>query len=281
MIQALVIVIALAGQVQPNASISGKDLDDSERLVLQKYYLKTASEYSIDLGAKRDRKLSLHQQPILTYLNAVTAYMSYGQLFVWTLDNRPEAVGILWSRRYGNDRYAIHSFHSLSLDPLRAERNGAVFWSPKEAGIKPIEIPDAPTPAEKPQLRLAQMRSLAREFGFTTHQGTTSRTPRLIPQPVYRFVSDDGPEDGALFMWVDDWDPELLMFIEVRKTSSVPKWHVGFARLSNLTLSVQYKGKSLWEFTPNVAEPPLGGPNLPYYSVHNVERIPMHEDTPN
>jgi hypothetical protein len=72
--------------------------------------------------------------------------------------------------------------HSLSREPLTATRNGKLFWSPKEPGIKPVPIPGA------------------------------------------------------------DWDPELLMLIEVRPTKTGIRCHAGFARFTNLPVSARHKG---------------------------------------
>ena len=130
--------------------------------------------------------------------------MTHGELFVWTLNGRPEACGIIWSKRYGNVRSAIHSFHSLSLAPLQAVRHDSVFWSPKRSGIEPIEVIGAPEPAERPQLRLAQMRSMSRDFTASNHNGTLSRNLRMNPQTIFRFGTNEREHEGAMFIWFDD-----------------------------------------------------------------------------
>ena len=42
------------------------------------------------------------------------------------------------------------------------------------------------------------------------------------PQPVFRFEKPNAERDGAVFVGFEDWDPELLMLIEVRGRKTVP-----------------------------------------------------------
>jgi hypothetical protein len=57
-----------------------------------------------------------------------------------------------------------HSFHSLALEPLSAERGDAPAWSIDVPGIRLEKIAHAPAPAKAAALRLTQMRELVRAF---------------------------------------------------------------------------------------------------------------------
>jgi hypothetical protein len=144
-------------------------------------------------------------------------------MFVWTRDGRPEVLGAIWSRQPNDQRYVIHEMHSLALEPLTATRNGSVFWSPSGPGIEPFPIPGAPEPAATPALRLAQMRTLSREFSAFTVRGTLERQLQFRSQPVFRFDEPSVQRDGAVFVGFEDWDPELLMLIEIRATENGPR----------------------------------------------------------
>jgi hypothetical protein len=240
----------------------------------QKYYRRTAAEYIMEQGKDRPARLKLRPEPVLTYANPAGGGRSHGEMFVWTRDGRPEILGAIWSRQRGEERYVIHEMHSLSLEPLTATRNGNLFWSPKEPGIKPFLIPGAPEPAMTPALRLVQMRSLVREFSASTIRGTVERPLQFRPQPVFRFENPTAERDGAIFVGFEDFDPELLMLIEVRATPNGPRWHAGFARFTNLPVSARHKDAQVWSFQASPAEGITGGFDKRYYAVFGVDLLP-------
>jgi hypothetical protein len=105
------------------------------------------------------------------------------------------------------------------------------------------------------------------------------RQLRLLPQPIYRFEPSDGTQrNGGLFLWLEDWDPELLMLIETAGTSDGPKWHVGFAGFTNLPVTARYKEAQIWRFQPSDSEPSQGGREHRYISVHGVELLPAQRE---
>jgi hypothetical protein len=89
---------------------------------------------------------------------------------------------------------------------------------------------------------MAQMRNLAREFSAWTIRGTVERQLQFRPQPAFRFEDRSAERDGAVFVGFEDWDPELLILIEVRATRNGPRWHAAFARFTNLPVSARHKG---------------------------------------
>ncbi|HEY3964151.1 MAG TPA: hypothetical protein VGM05_06315 [Planctomycetaceae bacterium] len=240
----------------------------------QKYYRSVAAEYDMEQGKEPPTRLKLQPEPVLSYANPGGNGRGHGAMFVWTREGRPEILGAIWSRQPGDQRYVIHEMHSLSLEPLTATRNDKTFWSPTGPGIEPYLIPSAPEPAATPALRLAQMRSLAREFSATTVRGTVERQLQFRPQPVYRFEKPSAQRDGAVFVGFEDWDPELLMLIETRTTQNSSRWHVGFARFTNLPVSARHKDVRIWSFKESADEGPMGGFDKRFYAVHGVDSLP-------
>jgi hypothetical protein len=240
----------------------------------QKYYRSVAAEYDMEEGKKPSTRLKLRPEPVLTYSNPGGGGRGHGAMFVWTRDGRPEVLGAIWSRQPNDQRYVIHEMHSLSLEPLTATRNGGVFWSPNGPGIEPFPIPGAPEPAATPALRLAQMRNLSREFSAFTVRGTVERQLQFRSQPVYRFDEPSVQRDGAVFVGFEDWDPELLMLIEIRTTENGPRWHAGFARFTNLPVSARHKDVRVWSFEETSSEGPMGGFDKRFYAAHGVDVLP-------
>ena len=64
MIQSMMLLIVLAGQIEASTQSPGKDLDESEVLELQKYYRKTAAEYELSHGESFENKLLLLERPL-------------------------------------------------------------------------------------------------------------------------------------------------------------------------------------------------------------------------
>jgi hypothetical protein len=265
---------ALLGQTDQS-----EDADRVQRERWQKYYGEVASQYEMQYGAAPGEKLRSNAQPVLNYFNPVGGGQTLGSLFIWTHQGRPEIAGAIWSKQSGEQRRVIHSFHSLSLEPLQATRSGTVFWSPLQPGIEPVILSSVSAPALTGAQRLLQMRGLAKEFSATTVRDKAERPLRLLPQPIYRYEPSDRIEhDGGLFLWLEDWDPELLMLIETIVTSDGPKWCVGFARFTNLPVTARYKDTRIWNFQTSDLEPSQGGLLHRYISVHGVEVLPAHRD---
>ncbi|MDZ4685967.1 MAG: hypothetical protein SH850_12940 [Planctomycetaceae bacterium] len=217
------------------------------------FYRTEAASYTISLSGDPTKALKLRPEPVLQWSNPVRGGETNGLVFVWTHQGRVEVVGTVFSHLATDDpqqRFIAHSFHSLSLQPLAAERRESKAWSIQVPGLKPEPIPGAPMPAKSAALRLAQMRDLAREFSAaTTSLENVEQELRLLPQPLYRFESESAEAiDGALFTFVTGTDPELMLLLEARPTRDGPAWHFGAGRFTDLALKLRYKEDVLWTY---------------------------------
>ena len=269
-------LISVAALLAQPASSALNPQIDAEKGIFerwQKYYRKVAAEYDMQQGKDQPATLKLHPEPLLSYANPGGNGRGHGAMFVWTREGRPEILGAIWSRQPNDQRYVIHEMHSLSSEPLTATRNGKVFWAPEEPGLESFAIPGAPEPAATPALRLAQMRSLVREFTATTMHETVERPLQFRAQPVFRFEKPTAGRDGAVFVGFEDWDPELLRLVESRATNEGMRWHAGFARFTNLPVSARHKDFLVWSFQESATEGPMGGFDKRFYAVHGVDVI--------
>jgi hypothetical protein len=197
------------------------------------YYQDVANAYAIYLKSDTNTRLEVTPKPIMSYSHPAAMRGTHGAFFVWTRRGRPELVGSIWSDEIGGGmRSVMHEFHSLSLEPLAPVKIGRFTWAP-QSGINVKPIPDAPPAKGSAALRLAQMRSLAEDFtGYSTPHGEELRL-RTLRQPLYRYESKL-PEvlDGAVFGMFKDWDPELMLLIEARRTDKGMQWHYGVGRFN-------------------------------------------------
>ena len=201
-------------------------------------------------GSDRKRELKLEPKSVLRWTNPGTQRV-YGDVFVWTLDGRPQAVMSLF--KVWDPPRGLHTeMQSLSLDEIAAERDGRVIWNPNKPGLAFKDVPDAPAPADTAVRRLQQMRSLARDFSadlvdFRVNDKGEHQPLRLLPAPLYRHQSTD-PQvvDGALFAIVLGTDPEVFLLLEARPADEAVHWQYALARMNTDTMLVKYKAQAVW-----------------------------------
>ena len=251
----LLILFSLLGLVLHSGIASGAEPDlrgaDKESIKRwMKYYKQIAGEYDIRLEDHPNDKLKPSAQAIHSYMYEADKDKRHGAFFVWTQHGRPEAIGSIWSCLSPNSqtqRTVVHELHSLSLNRLTGKWKKEVLWTPQEAGARFMEIPKSTPPAKLVGLRLAQMRSMAREFkGYVFHG---RKVPlRLMPQPLYRYESTKSHVlDGAIFGLFDGWDPEILLLIEARQTEGKTEWLIAPVPFTGTPLALEFAGSSFWE----------------------------------
>jgi hypothetical protein len=238
------LVLALGFQ-EPRTSAADRD-PAALREGLVKLHLDDAASYTIDRVADRKERAELVREPVYVWTNPVRASRQDGAVFVWTCRGRPEAIGSIFSAPTPKLRSINHEFHSLSLARLVVTREGshAKSWNPAAPGLSMAPIESAPAIADSAPKRLAQLRAISREYTASSLDAKGGRWElRLLPKPLYRYESTD-PElvDGALFAFVTSagTDPEVLLAIEARRPigGGEPTWQAGFARFSDLELTV-------------------------------------------
>jgi hypothetical protein len=266
----LLALVTLVGDVH------GQD-GDVKKEQLQRwtgYYQNVAAAYDIRLASDDQTRLQVTAEPVMTYSHPSSQEDVHGAFFLWTRHGRPELIGSIWSAEArGGRRNVVHEFHSLALGPLEPVQVGRRTWRPL-AGIELKLIPDAPPPSDSAPLRLAQMRSLARDFtGFSTPHAR-ELTLRTLPQPLYRYESDLLPGqpivpeliglfDGGVFCMFADWDPDLILVLEARQADGRPQWHYGIARFNACPMRLEYQGETIWESDLV----PASDPTSPFYSA--------------
>ena len=83
---------------------------------------------------------------------------------------------------------------------------------------------------------------------------------RLISRPVYRYQPRDDREglDGALFLFCEGSDPELVLVIEDRPTPEGNRWHYALASLSGWEVHARLDGVEVWNQPLPSSPDPLG-----------------------
>lgn len=199
-----------------------------------------------------ENQLKLVSRPLMTYSDPSPGGQTHqGAFFIWTHLGRPEIIASIWSMGQDDGVHGIrHEFHSLSTEALAPKMLGRRRWAPV-GGLKLKPVPGAKKPSKSKNLRLAQMRSLAKEFtGFTLPPRANGREWRMrtAGQPIYRYESED-PQvvDGGIFVIFADWDPEMFLLIEARKVGDELQWQYTQARLNSCPLRLEHKNNEVWK----------------------------------
>jgi hypothetical protein len=252
---------------------------DESLKALRALYLHEASRYQFFVDAEHTRNLELVREPVMTWTG--TEGWS-GDIFVWTLDGRPEVIGGIGSWPESGRRNIFHEFHTLASDPLPEIPIGDVArWSPAERQVELRALDGAPAPAESESLRLVQMRRLAARFEPHMQAQAGDEVLRLLPRPLYRYRSGSGDVvDGALFGYVfstTGTDLDFVLLLECRKTETSSVWHYTPARFTRRELWLLSDGQKVWRVAWHDESPTSGRLKQPYVTlpVRTVEDTPI------
>jgi len=252
-------------QVSPSTAPSDP-ADVASAKQFQAHALHEAGRYEIRKAGAVGEKLNLCTEPILRWTNPVPGKQMRGEVFLWTDDGRPAAALCLFEMTEGNVTRDYHEFTSLAAGGLTTTGDSPHKWSPAASQLTISAIPDAPSPADTPRLRLTQMRELASQFSCEKTTRTNElRTLRLLSQPLTRYQSEsNGVIDGALFAFVEATDPEVFLLIEMRGNKTASQWHHGFIRMASVGIRGSRANQLAWEVEPLPYDGYRNRPDLPY-----------------
>ena len=246
------------------------------------YFVKVANSYSITPDRKGAKAYEVTPNPIHSYYNSGGGEYNHGTFFFWLENGQPSAIGQLWSygRTAGGSANVVHEMHSLTGEPFVAKLpgRGTAFWRPRKGGLdfKTLSKTIA-APKTTRGIRLAQMRSIAREFVAIVHRRTGMEELRMQQQPLFRYEPNPNRKhvvDGAVFAFFSSWDPEVILVLEAVKEGDMSYWRYSGVRLCNMPVSLKRADKEVWR----VEEAPfrggqVNGPNDPYFARHGVDRV--------
>ncbi len=243
-------VVGLVAWLAPGI-LAAQVLADADPKEFQAAAKASAAAYTLRADSSSGRQLALREEPILRWTNPLGGRQAHGDVFLWTDEGRPAAVLSLYE--YTTPDGIVHEHHefcSLATEKLFGEGPDDRDWSPAEAGIKLVPVPEAPAPAATAARRLSQMRELAGRFtgAKITREERERRDLRLLSQPVLRYESKHhAVADGALFALVEATDPEIFLVLEARPENGEARWHYGLARMNSLWLAASYQDRQVWE----------------------------------
>jgi hypothetical protein len=236
----------------PDAKTSAQQAEESQKAAAAE-----VARFAFAFADNRERKLKLHETPILRYTNPLRGEV-HSTLYLWTYEGRPEVVASV-SNWYTPRPYRGLAATSLSLEKLVGTRDGQEVWLPKGPGLELKPIDGAEPPADSADKRLRQMGALAREFSAEFKREARYNEGgqlRLMAKPLYRYESTAADiQDGALYALADGTSPQLNLLIESRKTASgIFRWEYAFAPNNSAQYHAFHKDREVWTL-PQLAPP--------------------------
>jgi hypothetical protein len=207
-------------------------------------FMKTAlARFTIQVGERKEP--AEVADPCLRWTNPLGTAVD-GVIAVYAhKDGRPAALGQFF--RQGRTRW-VNKFTIIPEGDVTILRSGRPFWKPSEYVCKFADLPRSPAPADRPALRLAQMRAIAADFSVIDYFGpeATKQDLRLLRQPLYRYSEEGTILDGALFAFVVATDPECCLLLEAYRDDTGSRYRYAVAPMSIYQLEARYKDAPVW-----------------------------------
>jgi hypothetical protein len=260
--------LVLIGQTPKGASPGpGGVADDlASRLKFMKASL---DGYRITLDDPRLSPLLRQEEPAFRLGKQFGDTVIDGAIFFWTgAHGRPEVAVQMFLIPTANEPEGLwlHEFTSLAAEGLTATRANQRVWRPTKAGLAFKPLPDAPKPGENEARRTRQMHALSQAFKASDDFKAKGWTElRILPKPIARY-GEAGTEliDGGLFAFVLGTDPEVLLFLEVRKGANGPEWQYALAPMTVYAVKATHQGKPVWELPDRQ---PSNDPSQPFFDL--------------
>ena len=186
-------------------------------------------------------------KPIFKYSDPARHYVAAS---VWKLGDqgRPKALLAVELHRSTFGKPTIgYEYGSLTKTPFKMSAE-KVNWIPKGTLYEFKPIPDAPAPEKTPQLRLIQLRALAKRFASNEVVDKEKCELRLLPAPVDRYKPSKADRaDGAIFFFTFGTNPEVVLLIE----SDDEGWTYAAGRMTGAQeVVLTFDNRTIWEGAP-------------------------------
>lgn len=236
-----------------------EDTSNAERDAHRQKTKQVAESFQI---AVEDQPVTLAAEPLLRYTDA-TRRIHESSLWVWGAKGRPAAImAIEYYPKQPMGTPWLFEIVSLSPHRIHAQKKAYLDWHAEKPGLALSTLPDAGTPADRPALRLAQMRQLMRRF--TAHESAVIEGRvelRPMTNALHRYEDAKANViDGALFAFANGTNPEVFVLIEAHAVAGGPEvWKYAFAQMTGGAVSVSLDGKTAWSCPE--ADPPAVRPS--------------------
>lgn len=191
----------------------------------------------------------MKSEPILHYTDPQRKFPD-ATLWAWMLDGEPVLFSKL-ERMGGNPPQSQYCIATSQDAKITVRWPDGIAWKSRKAGIDFQQIDQTDQPQKTPQLRLIQLRTIAKQFHATTTDGENQKEEmRLLPQPILRYSNPQRAiVDGSVFALTSNGtNPDALLLIQIRQPKGSPAaWEFGLVGMTGDAVAVDLNGKSVYQ----------------------------------
>lgn len=242
-------------------SVHADDATNAERDAHRLKAKQVAESFQISVEDDSET-VKLVAEPLFRYTDA-TRRLHESSLWIWGAKGRPAAImAVEFYPKQPKNTPWLFEIVSLSDQRIHARHATDLDWFAEKPGVVLRDLTDAGKPADRPPLRLAQMRQLLRRFTASESAVIEGRIElRPMANALHRY--DDaktGLIDGAIFAFANGTNPEVFVLIEAHTTATGPTvWKYSLAQMTGGALSVSLDGEEVWSCKE--ADPPAVRPS--------------------
>jgi hypothetical protein len=236
------IVLATAAMAKAQEGATGKEnASQSQPDMLLAAMRAQAERFTVaqTVNGKME-EVPLRADPVFRYTDQPRGYVD-ATLWCWGMKGRPivlTKVEAYVPHRVGTRALWQYCVVSLAEHPVEVRFLGQQKLVVNKAGVELHALEKAPVSADRPAMRLRQMKQIAARFAGTIHidgNPKDKQEMRRLPTPIYRYDDEtDGLRDGVIFaLTTNGTNPDMLILIELRgEREAAPKWHYGIAKVT-------------------------------------------------
>ena len=201
-----------------------------------------------------------------------TRPFSGGALWLWKSGGRPAAI-------LGIELYAAWSLEFVSLSTGLVEaHDGQLQWKPRKAGVEFRDIPGTQSPADDQPKRLRQIKDIVKRISASEFYENQTYALRLLAHPIDRYSDPAaGVVDGAIFIYANGTNPEILLLVEARRKNKARTDMVFRRRPAHSHQpTLKLDGKDIWS-SPTKEDTT---PEDPYFDVLRGRGSRFRRSTP-
>jgi hypothetical protein len=189
-------------------------------------------------------------KPLLHYYDQPRKILD-GTLWCFGEQGRPAAFCKIEKIAVAGRNRWLYCFASLSTSPIEAEWAEGKTFSAKDPGVRFLDLPGAPLPAEGKEGRSRQVKDLVRRISVSLADPDLmfQENLRLLTQPLYRYEdAKAGILEGAIFGFSTNGTcPDLIVLVEAQKMKDAAAiWKIAAARMTNCELRLRDKDCEIW-----------------------------------
>jgi hypothetical protein len=222
-----------------SAAVHADEADAKQRLAV----LQARAEAMQLRAGEKAAPVKLRSEPLMRFTDPTRDFYD-GALWAWVESGRPHAL-ISVERYEGSWSYELIALRAESISlktPLGQ-------WKPKDLTFVEQTFPDL-VPTEGSNGLRQQARQVSREFDMAQYVGSNGARSqlRLFPRPIYEYADPKaGLLHGAMFVYANGTNPEVLLLAEARATKQGKSWIYGCTPLSTAPLEAKLGEKVVWE----------------------------------